>query len=64
MVTAIEPQVADTAKYSTKEAYEALERTDKIRRAADGEGPHGQAEKVLYGQGDKSLVENLIKVRR
>ncbi len=24
MVTAIEPQVADTAKYSTKEAYEAL----------------------------------------
>ena len=24
MITAIEPQVADTAKYSTKEAYEAL----------------------------------------
>ena len=40
------------------------ERTDKVRRATDSERPHGQAEEVLYRPGDKSLVENLIKVRR
>ena len=66
MVTAIEPQVADTGKYSTKEAYEALgvSRSAFAAYVAQGRIKYGErrGQKDRMGRPRKFFTGRAIKM--